>query len=185
MKKILMGVTGSLILGACSTSSPPPLQAQSATNLLVSSAGVYSGAFSTRAPVTLLSLYDGSAYLHCRAERPTDGQRPIQQPVGHPVQFCAERGSIAGPGADRFLAIAECERHGRRVRPRGNAHDFLRDPGTVFGTRFWSRGDRGRVQRADELVAGQRGRANAHRARRTAGGQHVDWLRVSRQCFTR
>jgi hypothetical protein len=63
MKKILMGVSCSLILGACSMGSPPPLQAQSATNLLVSSAGVYSGAFSTRAPVTLLSLYDGSAYL--------------------------------------------------------------------------------------------------------------------------
>jgi hypothetical protein len=52
-----------MILSACSTGSPPPLQAQSATSLLVSSAGVYSGAFSNQAPVTLLSLYDGSAYL--------------------------------------------------------------------------------------------------------------------------
>ncbi len=58
-----MGVGCCLILGACSTGSPSHLQAQPATNLLVSSAGVYSGAFSTQAPVTLLSLYDGSAYL--------------------------------------------------------------------------------------------------------------------------
>jgi hypothetical protein len=50
-----------MILSACSTGSPPPLQAQAATSLLVSSAGVYSGAFTTQAPVTLLSLYDGSA----------------------------------------------------------------------------------------------------------------------------
>ncbi|MGF6725308.1 hypothetical protein P3T43_004685 [Paraburkholderia sp. GAS41] len=63
MKRILMGVGCSLILGACSTGSPSRLQVQSATNLLVSSAGVYSGTSSTRAPVTLLSLFDGSAYL--------------------------------------------------------------------------------------------------------------------------
>jgi hypothetical protein len=63
MKKNLMSVACSLILGACSTSNPPPLQVQSATSLLLSSAGVYSGAFSTQAPVTLLALYDGSAYL--------------------------------------------------------------------------------------------------------------------------
>jgi hypothetical protein len=63
MKKILMGISCSMILGACGTNSPPPLEAQSATNLLVSSAGVYSGTFSTQAHVTLLSLFDGSAYL--------------------------------------------------------------------------------------------------------------------------
>lgn len=63
MKKILVSFGCSVVLGACSTSSAPPLPAQSATNLLVSSAGVYSGALSTRVPVTLLSLYGGSAYL--------------------------------------------------------------------------------------------------------------------------
>ena len=71
MKKMLMGLSCSLILGACNTGNPPPLQTQSATNLLVSSAGVYSGAFSTQAPVTLLSLYDGSAYLFY--QRPVAG----------------------------------------------------------------------------------------------------------------
>lgn len=63
MKKILTSLSCSFILCACSTNSPPQSQAQSATNLLVSSAGVYSGAFSTGAPITLLSLYDGSAFL--------------------------------------------------------------------------------------------------------------------------
>jgi hypothetical protein len=63
MKKILMGVGCSMVLGACSSGNAPPLSSQGATNLLVSSAGVYSGAFSTKVPVTLLSLFDGSAYL--------------------------------------------------------------------------------------------------------------------------
>lgn len=63
MKKILMGAGCSIVLGACSTGSVPPLPAQSAGNLLESSAGVYSGAFATHVPVTLLSLFDGSAYL--------------------------------------------------------------------------------------------------------------------------
>lgn len=58
-----MSLSCSLILGACGSASPPRIQAQSGTSLLASSAGVYSGVFSTRAPVTLLSLYDGSAYL--------------------------------------------------------------------------------------------------------------------------
>lgn len=63
VRKMLVSVGCSVVLCACSTGSAPPLPAQSATNLLVSSAGVYSGVFSTNVPVTLLSLYNGSAYL--------------------------------------------------------------------------------------------------------------------------
>jgi hypothetical protein len=63
MNRTLIGVVCSVALCACSSGNPPPLSSQAATNLLVSSAGVYSGAFSTQVPVTLLSLFDGSAYL--------------------------------------------------------------------------------------------------------------------------
>jgi hypothetical protein len=63
VRKILVSVGCSVALSACSTGSVPPLSAQSATNLLVSSAGVYSGTSSTNVPITLLSLYNGAAYL--------------------------------------------------------------------------------------------------------------------------
>ncbi|WP_322011948.1 hypothetical protein [Paraburkholderia sp. J12] len=88
MKKILMSLSSSLILVACSTGTPPGApgpQAQSATNLEVSSAGIYSGTFSTQAPVTLLSLYDGSAYLFY--QKPVAGVIVVmhgqQTPNGH------------------------------------------------------------------------------------------------------
>ncbi|RFU48286.1 hypothetical protein D0B32_00065 [Paraburkholderia sp. DHOC27] len=60
-----------MVFGACSTGSPPRLSAQSASNLLVSSAGVYHGAFSTGVPVTLLTVFDGSAWLFY--QKPTVG----------------------------------------------------------------------------------------------------------------
>lgn len=63
MKTILAGVGLSILLAACATDNAPSASVQATTNLLMSSAGVYKGAFSTRVPITLLTLYDGTAYL--------------------------------------------------------------------------------------------------------------------------
>ena len=115
VKKILVSVGCSVVLSACSTGSAPPLPAQSATNLLVSSAGVYSGALSTRIPVTLLSLYGGSAYLFL--------QKPVTGVIVVTNGQQTGNGQFTGTSATRYTFSPDAAASGVQVQI-----DFSRSP---------------------------------------------------------
>ncbi|HEY1999796.1 hypothetical protein [Paraburkholderia sp.] len=71
MNTILAALGLSMVLGACATDSTPPVSTQTSTELLLSSAGVYQGTLSTGVPITLVTLYNGTAYLFY--QKPTAG----------------------------------------------------------------------------------------------------------------
>jgi hypothetical protein len=144
MKTILMSLSGSVILGACSMGNPTGspgssgAQAQSATTLQVSSAGVYSGAFSTQVPVTLLSLYDGSAYLFY--------QKPVAGVIVVRNGRQAPNGQFAGGSATQYRFAPDAAASPVEVKI-----DFSRAP-NVSGTVVAS--DKGAMPMTFEASAG-------------------------------
>ncbi|CAG4893937.1 hypothetical protein [Paraburkholderia saeva] len=99
MKAILSGVTLCTLLAACAGSGPIPPASQ-ATSILSSSAGVYKGALASHQNVTLLALYDGTAWLFYGT--PTPGQKA---PGGVIVAFAGHQtanGQYTGSDARNY-----------------------------------------------------------------------------------